>query len=132
MEGCIDAMTHPMLDLRNRIKKCNGSPQQKWLYNTTDSTIRNKASGGHTTSLQVMFIIIIIGLPLMNGRIGLCIDCGSRLPPINPCDQSPSKDLPFCDLTKTFEQRVADLVKQLTPKEKIGLVSLHLVTSQFA
>jgi beta-glucosidase-like glycosyl hydrolase len=74
---------------------CTGADNQKWVYNPTDGTIKGVQSN-------------------------LCVDAGSPLP--RPCDIPENKKYPFCDTTKSFDVRVADLVGRIPQAEKYGLL----------
>jgi hypothetical protein len=50
----------------------------------------------------------------------LCLDAGPLLWS-NPCSQAPASGMAMCDPTLSFQERVSDLVGNLTLEEKIGL-----------
>ncbi len=69
---------------------CDGSdPRQSFTFNTAANTIVHNPSG-------------------------FCVDAGS---PYNACEFLPSSALPFCNVTLSFEDRVADLVSRIQPSE---------------
>ena len=71
-----------------------GSPGSQWRYNTTDKTIRGPG-------------------------VGFCLDAGAVGG--GPCTTEPAASMPFCDWHLPLTDRVANLVGNLTQREKIGL-----------
>ena len=92
---------------------CNGGDSQQWVYNSADFTFKQKASGLHLSFSQNHSEL---------SCLGMCLDAGTVLPPLNPCTLAPGKDQPWCNTALGFEARVRDLVSRIPNADKIGLV----------
>ncbi len=78
------------------INTCSSSATQKWIWDSTTLLITNGADSN------------------------LCLDFGESTW-VNPCSLPPASGMAMCDTTLTFQQRVTDLVSNLTTAEKMGL-----------
>ena len=79
------------------INTCSGSPTQQWKWSGSGSS-----------------------RPITNGVSGLCLDMGP-VPWVSPCAHPPASTMVMCDTTLSFQQRVSDLVANLTVAEKMVL-----------
>ncbi len=81
------------------LRSCSpGNPSQQWTWNSATLLLSN---GVTWNGLQ-------------------CLDAGPTLW-TNPCSQAPASGMAMCDPTLTFQERVSDLVGNLTLQEKLGL-----------
>jgi hypothetical protein len=79
---------------------CTKSHSQQWFWNATDHQV---------TNAQQFF-----SLPQ-------CLDAGA-MPWVNPCSQAPASGMAMCDASLSFQERVSDLVGNLTLEGKAGLL----------
>ena len=78
------------------INTCSGAVTQQWKWDATTHQITN------------------------GGGSSLCLDVG-KAPSVNPCSVPPASGMAMCDTTLSFQQRVSDLVGNLTVAEKMVL-----------
>ncbi len=74
------------------------TPSQQWTYNTTTHQLTNA--------------VVWDGL--------VCLDAGP-MTWVNPCSLAPASAMAMCDPSLSFQERVSDLVGNLTMEEKAGL-----------
>ncbi len=93
---CLDAPTTAVFG-SVFINTCSGAATQQWAWDNTSHHISSGAGPG------------------------LCLDV-AQLPRTDPCALPPASSMAMCDTTLTFQERVTDLVGNLTLAEKVGLI----------
>ncbi len=68
-----------------------------------------------TSSLFVLSVLVSVGAVHSDAAVR------AKKVWVNPCSLSPAKSMPMCNMSLSFETRVANLVTSLTQAEKIGL-----------